>query len=151
MHKKIKILDELSKIQIDQLHNITLLISKQSFEIKKLYIITLTTLISIFAFKNVSILFFSCLIATLLFYIVDSFLYYYQRNLRNNMIIEENKIYKRNSIDQLNFRKPLSNIKLSFAFFNLSQAVYYIVFIVLFFLLILKMLFNQNIIIVVTL
>ena len=151
MHKKIKILDELSKIQIDQLHNITLLISKQSFEIKKLYIITLTTLISIFAFKNVSILFFSCLIATLLFYIVDSFLYYYQRNLRNNMIIEENKLYKRNNIDQLNFRKPLSNIKLSFAFFNLSQAVYYIVFIVLFFLLILKMLFNQNIIIVVTL
>ena len=36
MDNNIKILDELSKIQIEQLHNITLSISKQSFEIKKL-------------------------------------------------------------------------------------------------------------------
>lgn len=34
--KEIKILDEMSKNQIEQLHNTTLNISKQSFEIKKL-------------------------------------------------------------------------------------------------------------------
>lgn len=147
MDEKIKILDELSKIQIEQLHNTTLSISKQSFEVKKLYIITLTALISIFSFKNITILFFSCLVVTFLFYIVDSFLYHYQRNLRNNMITEENKIYERNGIDQLNFRKSLSKIELSSAFFNSSQVSYYIVFGVLIFSSILKFFFVQKVII----
>lgn len=147
MDNNIKILDELSKIQIEQLHNITLSISKQSFEIKKLYIISLTTLISIFSLKNINILFLGCLTTTFLFYIVDSFLYFYQRTLRNKMIIEENKIYERNKIENINFRDSLSKTNLCSAFFNSSQIIYYIIFSILIFSLILKIIFIKYIVI----
>lgn len=134
-----QILDEQNKKAIEQLHATTLNISGQSFQIKKLCIVTLTSVSAFFKATNVSGTLLSLasfgIVITLLFYIVDSFMYYYQRNLRKTMIEEENKIYKRNHIKQKNYRKELKNTDYSSAFFNLSHTLYYIliiIFIVLF-------------------
>lgn len=134
--EKIKILDEMSKVQIEQLHNTTLNISKQSFEIKKLCILTLAGVITISLKKETPLpnhlIYFLGVIITILFYIIDAFTYNYQRGLRNKMIIEENEIYKRNYLK--NRKKELDKLSLPEAFFNSSQILYYILIVMFLFL-----------------
>lgn len=129
-----QILDEQNKKTIEQLHATTLNISGQSFQIKKLCIVTLTSVSAFFKAFSVSTALLSLasfgIAITLLFYIVDSFMYYYQRNLRKAMIKEENEIYKRHNINQYYYRKELKNTDYLSAFFNLSHTIYYILIII---------------------
>lgn len=146
--EKYSILDEQSKITIDQLHKTVLNISSQCFEIKKICIITLTTISTLIkAFiKNPStfeiILF--CFFITILFFIVDAFMYYYQKSLRRLMILEENKIYERHDIEKQNFRKEGDKPDIFYSFFNKSQTLYYIL-ILIFIVFMIKILYFENI------
>jgi len=134
-NRKIEIQDELSKIQIDQLHKATMTFSSQSFEVKKFCIVAITTVSTIIlgAGKSVLAVCFSIIIITLLFYTLDAFTYYYQRVLRKRMIEEENAIYTRNAISDM--RSALDATSWGNAFFNKSHFMYYtisIIFIALF-------------------
>jgi len=96
--------DELNWNQINQLHNATSVLSKQSFEIKKICLtleIASLTLMAKFSNNTLDYSFFIAgLIIPFTFYILDVMTYFYQDRLREKMIIEENKIRVRNDQDE---------------------------------------------------
>lgn len=134
--KQIIIQDELSKIQIDQLHKATLNFSNQCFETKKLCVVALTSVVTVFFGLNKKEEFgdYCCELAvfliavTFLFFVVDSTLCFYQSSLRTRMIEEENQIYKRNKIKDL--RTPLKKINWMKAALNKSNLFYLLILIV---------------------
>lgn len=139
-----KIADELSRMQIDQLHNATLNFSNNSLETKKLCVTAEIAVITILTgmYKGgtidnfISIMRISILLIALLFYIVDIFLYYYQDKLRISMIEEENKIRERNGIDKRTYRentafmiicgKTIIDKRMVRSIFNGSQIMYWV-------------------------
>ena len=127
------IYDELNKLQIDQLHKATINISDNSLETKKLCVAVLSGVVTILAginkdknlsdwIQSVAIL--GVLISSL-FYIVDSFLWYYQKKLRATMIIEENEIRERHGINKRKEDSMCRGLRWLNAFFNGSQTMYY--------------------------
>ena len=137
---KIKIQDELSYIQINQLHKATMTFSSQSFELKKFSIVAISTVSTIIlgakrdgiilgAKKDWYVLFLAIVLITVLFYTLDAIAYYYQRVLRQRMIDEENKIYNRNNITEI--RLSLSKQPTWWgAFFNKSHFMYYTIVVI---------------------
>lgn len=130
--KDIEIYDELNKIQIDQLHKATLNFSDNSLETKKLCVTVESAVLTLLAgiYKNDSIdtwiktatIF--CIIIPILFYLVDSVLWFYQNRLREKMLIEENEIRARHGLVSRNI-EIMSNRKRVFkSLFNGSQIMY---------------------------
>ena len=109
---------------IDQLHNATINFSKNSLEIKKLVfvVIGISTPLIINLCNNQlnKALFISLYIIIGLFWILDSYTYYYQKKLRNNM---ESYIAK---IRNTNFDNSTKRLVLIFkSLFNWSHACFY--------------------------
>lgn len=103
--------------------------SAQSFEIKKFCIVTIATVSTIILGINPERWILCCFIlaTTFLFYFIDAFIYYYQRNLREKMITEENKIYNRHNISET--RNQLAKTSWTHAFFNRSHFMYFVIII----------------------
>ena len=124
-----KIEDELSKIQIDQLHRATLNFSNNSLETKKLCVTVETSALTLvellykeqpFEDRMAVFMTFGILIP-ILFYFVDVFLYYYQDKLRAEMTKESNKIRERHEIT---FSEKKRSPRLLRSLFNGSQLIY---------------------------
>lgn len=132
-HNRIEKEDSLDMENIRQLHNATLALSNQSFEIKKLcvtlYIAFLTfslTLSTKFSTSKEFIDFFvligTCICLT--FYMADCMTYYYQKSLRNVMNKTTLQIKVRNNIN-VPPRSSNNKIKLFLkSLFNGSQLIY---------------------------
>ena len=127
---QIAIADSLNKIQIEQLHKATLNFSSNSLETKKLCITAevaaftlLTGLYTDKTFTEIAsvIRLFGILIPTL-FYFVDVVLYFYQDKLREQMLIEADKMRIRHALEPkgIEDRKP----RVFRSFFNGSQLMY---------------------------
>ena len=126
-----EILYNLQKNQIDQLHNATLNISKQCFEIKKLCLtIELTALTFTLNFTSNTydcclFIAFLGLIIPLIFWILDSLTYYYQDVLRYRMLEIENVVRKKNNLPkEKNRHKRSTCCRLYHSAFNRSQILY---------------------------
>ena len=109
-----KIQDELDQENYRQLHNVVLNFSNNSIEIKKMCItalIAVPTILFSFLTKsdiNHDLVVTMCkvlMIIITLFYLIDSYTYYYQSKLRENMKSIENKIRKRNGLNPCNRKK----------------------------------------------
>lgn len=131
--EKEDVLYNLDKNLIDQLHNATLNMSKQCFEIKKICLtieLTVLTFVLNFVSNNDACclyIAFLGLAIPLSFWILDSLSYYYQDSLRSTMIKEGNRIrdeYRLSTLENKHDRNITSRLFLSF--FNLSQLLYYI-------------------------
>jgi hypothetical protein len=119
--------DELNWIQIEQLHNATRGLSKQSFEIKKICLtleIATLTLIAKFLENNIDLsLFVAGLIIPVFFYLLDAMTYFYQDKLRGLMIKEENSIRAR--YQETEKDNPHNSKRLFRSFFNNSHWIYF--------------------------
>lgn len=119
-------LDELNWNQIEQLHNATAALSKQSFEIKKICLtleVASLTLIAKFLNNNLDLsLFVTGLIIPVFFYLLDTMTYYYQDKLRSKMIKEENIIRVRYQEEEK--ENPHNSWRLLRSFFNHSHWIY---------------------------
>lgn len=128
-----KILSELNFVKYNQLHNVTLNISNQCFDIKKNYLTILSLFstlcvslitangINIEVLNNLKILY-CLLIITLSFYLYDSYLYYYQKKLRIKMNGIE-KLIGNNCIDE-----TLTEHRLVFKSLINPSHLFYIIF-----------------------
>ena len=117
--------------QIDQLHNATLNISKQCFEIKKLCltieVTTLTFTLNITSNIDDCYLYiaFLGLIIPLIFWILDSLTYYYQDKLRYRMLKTENEIRNEYGLSMIENKHDRSTfLRLYHSAINLSQTLY---------------------------
>lgn len=122
--------DKIDWKKIDQLHNATINFSKNSLEIKKLLFVVIgiaTPLIINLCNNHLDrALFISLYIIIFLFWIFDSYTYYYQKKLRFQMDYYFKQILNRNlGIQQLSFkrRRPFKMIYISL--FNWSHFCFY--------------------------
>jgi len=127
MHETLQ--DKLDWQTIDQLHNATLQISKQSFEIKKLCVVVLVSVLTLILklLENqldLSLFFISVIIISI-FYFLDCLTYYYQDKLRGLMITTENKIRERYEVE-LRENKHEGETRLFRTVINLSHSIYLI-------------------------
>lgn len=118
--------DRLSFNLIDQLHNATISLSKQSFEIKKICLtieVASLTLIAQFVSNKIDkALFIAGFIIPITFYLLDVMTYFYQDRLRGRMIKEENLIRSRNKTE--NIPNKHSKCRIWRSFFNSSHLIY---------------------------
>ncbi|CAM3413284.1 hypothetical protein [Flavobacterium chungbukense] len=94
--------DEIDWKVIDQLHTATNFFASTSTELKKLYFtliaIAIPTLIKLSQDSLDKSLFISIFTLTILFWLLDSYTYFYQDKLREKMNILFNQIKKRNTV-----------------------------------------------------
>lgn len=138
-------LDDLSKENIRQLHNVVLNFSSQSTEIKKLFITVeiavLSLIVTLFKdnYSNLYFIYSICItsiITTILFFIIDSTTYFYQDKLRYKMLKEENKIRARNNLELNDYPRSNNDLdRLKRSIFNTSHIIYYLLMIIPFFIL----------------
>ncbi|MEG0283248.1 MAG: hypothetical protein RR425_00555 [Erysipelotrichales bacterium] len=128
-----------------QLHNIVLVISEQCFNIKKVLITAISALISgcFLITKDSGInkldrfllpLLFISLFIVILFWLYDSYLYYYQKKLRHDMKVKELIYTSANDCD-IEIEKKCGQCKhtnINKALFNFSHLFYFLVAISLF-------------------
>ena len=126
---------------IDQLHNATINFSKTSLELKKLLFVVLgistPIIFSVFDNKLDRFLFIFLGICILMFWLYDSYTYYFQEKLRSSMNNRFTNIAKRNNVKiEANkyFTLPSNrsnNHRLIRSIFNDSNLIFYGIFIVL--------------------
>lgn len=128
--KKIK--DEIDSMKINQLHNATINFSKNSLEIKKLLFVVIgisTPLIINLCNNHITgVLFVSLYIIIFLFWIFDSYTYYYQKKLRFQMNYYFERILNRNRKNvrnTSNFRKNSTCKMVIISLFNWSHFCFY--------------------------
>lgn len=134
--KAIKISDNLNRLHIKQKMLATLNFSRACIETKKLCILTEIGIFTIFSnfYKQsghthlaVILTLVCATVSPLLFWIVDSIFYYYQRKLRRKMDIEENFIRKRHHLKpSYDIGKHCALCWIIKAVFNGSQVMYVI-------------------------
>lgn len=133
---------EMKKSEIAELHASTLEISKASFEIKKLCITTIGVFCGLFLTKldfskqditlknNLAILLVTLLVGfiiAILFHIIDTTTYYYQRKNRKIQTILKNEILLSNRLNPL----PEPSLSLLSSIFNASQSMYFTLYSIL--------------------
>jgi len=120
--------DELELIEIQQLHEATLQISKSCFEFKKLCVgligASVAVLVKLSGNEISHSLFFVPLLICLGFWIADFTAYYYQRSTRAVMNRKLSSIADRNSI--VGFQRDQVKISWFKSAFNLSMTLYYV-------------------------
>ena len=120
--------DELELIEIQQLHEATLQISKSCFEFKKLSVgligAAIAVLVKLSGNELNHSLFFIPLLICFGFWVADFTAYYYQRSTRSVMNSKLSSIAQRNNIDD--FQR--GNVTASWfkSAFNLSMSLYYV-------------------------
>ena len=127
--------DELDKLQIEQLHQVVLRLSANSFEIKKLcitVIVSASVLVASFTDRQLDLsIFLAAAIIVAFFYMLDVQVYYYQEKIRIQMKVIHNSIIARNnySYNTQGVGMPLTERRSRFgrllhAFFNPSMWPY---------------------------
>ena len=127
--------DELDKLEIEQLHQVTLRLSANSFEIKKLcitVIVSASVLVASFTSRQLDLsIFLAAAIIISFFYILDVQVYYYQQKIRIRMKAIHRSMMGRHipSFDSQGFGMPLTEQqsqmdRLCHAFFNASMWPY---------------------------
>lgn len=120
--------DELELIEIQQLHESTLQISKSCFEFKKLCVgligAAIAVLVNLSGNEINHSLFFIPLLICFGFWIADFTAYYYQRSTRAVMNGKLSSIAQRHSID--NFQRNNVSTNWFNSAFNLSMSLYYV-------------------------
>lgn len=113
------------------MHNATLGLSKQCFELKKICLtieIAIITIIAKFVNNGLDLSYFIAGILILLFfYLLDTLTYFYQDRLRERMVNEENKLRMRHNEEVKQFTQKGNRILRSF--FNVSHLIYLILII----------------------
>lgn len=149
MNNSENIEDKIDWKKIDQLHNATTNFSKNSLEIKKLLFVVIgisTPLIINLCDNKLNIaVFISLYIIIFVFWIFDSYTYYYQKKLRFQMDLHFREILGRNTTVQqpiLERKSTYQNVWISL--FNLSHMCFYGVLVVI--IIITHILFNYTII-----
>ena len=131
--EKIKLYDDMNRMQIDQLLRATLNFSNNSLETKKLCVSMETGVFTLLAgiyrekpFEEwiLTLALFGILIP-LLFYIVDAVLWFYQDSLREKMIKEENEIRARHRLHKRAVTEKTVKERVMKSLFNGSQAMYF--------------------------
>ena len=127
--------NEMDRVQLDQLHQVVLQLSKNCFEIKKLCVtvlISASVLVSSFISKQLDLsLFVGGAIIIVFFYILDSQSYYYQEKIQLRMRYVANEILRRSSLQVelpgvgMPFsQERLATNRLFHAFLNPSMSFY---------------------------
>ena len=127
--------DELDKLQIEQLHQVVLRLSVNSFEIKKLcitVIVSASVLVASFTDRKLDLsIFLAAAIIISFFYILDVQVYYYQQKIRIRMRIIHDRMMNRHfsSFDTQGVGMPITEHRsqlqrLRHAFFNASMWPY---------------------------
>lgn len=135
--------DEIDWKVIDQLHAATNFFASTSTELKKIFftliVIAIPTLIKLSGDKIDRALFISIYILTFLFWILDSYTYFYQDKLREKMNLLFNDIKNRNKTENMQGNNEeevtieinrTSKNRLKRSLFNYSMSLYLLVFIV---------------------
>jgi len=136
----LSIQDDLDKLVVDQLHKATLNFSAESQETKKLCVTLVATIFTLLAafsktvLRNLEInsiwIALLCASIPLLFWIVDTVTYYYQKKLRYQMQDRLNAIRKRYAIPEEKSEKRANVFR---SFFNSSNLMYPMISIIIFF------------------
>ena len=127
--------DELDKLQIEQLHQVVLRLSANSFEIKKLcitVIVSASVLVASFTDRQLdSSIFLAAAIIIAFFYMLDVQVYYYQQKIRIRMKVINDRMMQRHfsSVDTEGVGMPFTEQRSQFrrlwhAFFNASMWPY---------------------------
>jgi len=123
--------------EIDQLDSAILQFSKNTLTSKKLCASLLVGIFSLILKLTNNVLdnslFFSSFISVLVFWIIDSFSYYYQKKIRIRMSEIVDELYENNQLVN-GYGMPLSgNIKASWikSMFNFSQLFYHLILLLL--------------------
>ena len=132
--------DELDKLVVEQLHKATLNFSAESQETKKLCVTLVAAIFTLLAafsktvLRNLEInsiwIALLCASIPLLFWVVDTVTYYYQKKLRYQMQDKLNAIRKRYAIPIENNEKKASVFR---SFFNSSNLMYPMISVIIFF------------------
>jgi len=135
--------DEIDWKVIDQLHTATNFFASTSTELKKIFftliVIAIPTLIKLSGNKLDKALFISIFILTFLFWILDSYTYFYQDKLREKMNSLFNNIKDRNKTRNLQDNNEeevtieinrTSENRLKRSLFNYSMFLYLLVFVI---------------------
>lgn len=135
--------DEIDWKVIDQLHTATNFFASTSTELKKIFftliVIAIPTLIKLSGDKLDKALFISIFILTFLFWILDSYTYFYQDKLREKMNSLFNNIKDRNKTRNLQDNNEeevtieinrTSENRLKRSLFNYSMFLYLLVFVI---------------------
>lgn len=130
--------NELDRMQLDQLHNVVLELSKNCFELKKLCVtilVSAATVISTFTEKKLDLSFFvGGAVIIVFFYVADAQSCYYQRKIRLRMkdIAEDMAPQAEPQIKILGIGMPVEKQKakpeLRYAFLNPSMWFYAFLF-----------------------
>lgn len=137
-------LKELTIIEVNQLHNATLQLSKQSFDIKKICVtVNVSVLSYMVSIKHSFIMCVGVLFCiTFFFYLVDVMTYFYQRRLRKAMNDKLDSIKSESGISV----NSICNDRFCFllkAFINASHFIYYLFFSISIFCFCMKLLINH--------
>ncbi|MCD0457174.1 hypothetical protein LPB85_17115 [Chryseobacterium sp. LC2016-27] len=135
--------DEIDWKVIDQLHTATNFFASTSTELKKIFftliVIAIPTLIKLSGDKLDRALFISIFVLTFLFWILDSYTYFYQDKLREKMNLLFNDIKNRNKTENMPDSNEeevtieidrTSENRLKRSLFNYSMFLYLLVFII---------------------